>query len=159
MCVHVQPRVPINSTNAAPPRGLPIDFYSPTWFKGLRHIEQCSIVDPGSVAFLPNVKDSVQPKPHPDETLSDKQFNKKYHEEVLTEYDIQESEESISDRDGNEEHSIDLEEESAGEDEDSDGLLEPGEYNYEDEEFDESEEEEEAGTDGEGGEDLEGVNE
>ncbi|MBW0460867.1 hypothetical protein O181_000582 [Austropuccinia psidii MF-1] len=165
MHVHVQPRVPINSTNAAPPRGLPIDFYSPKCLKGLSRIEQRSIVHSGGVAFLPNAKDSVQPKPHPDEKLSNKQFNKKYHEEVLTEYDIQESEESHSDRDGDEENSIDLEEESAGEDEDSDGLLEPGEYNYEDEEFDESEEEGEVGkdgsknNDGEGGEDMEGVEE
>ncbi|MBW0494307.1 hypothetical protein O181_034022 [Austropuccinia psidii MF-1] len=72
----------------------------------------------------------VQPKPHPNEKLSNKQFNKKYHEEVLTEYNIQESEESNSDRVGNEKDSIDLEEESAGEDGDSDGLLEPAEYSY-----------------------------
>ncbi|MBW0464127.1 hypothetical protein O181_003842 [Austropuccinia psidii MF-1] len=79
MCVRVQPRVPINSTNAELPRGLPIDFYSPKWFKDLSCIEQRSIVDSGSLAFLPNVKDSVQPKAHPNEKLSDKQFNKKYH--------------------------------------------------------------------------------
>ncbi|MBW0577667.1 hypothetical protein O181_117382 [Austropuccinia psidii MF-1] len=65
-----------------------------------------------SVAFLPNPEESLMPKHHPDEQLLDKKFNKNIEKCVCEE------------------------------DEESEGLYEPGEYAYEDDEFSPAEKEE-----------------
>ncbi|MBW0522041.1 hypothetical protein O181_061756 [Austropuccinia psidii MF-1] len=77
MRVRVLPKILIQSENCKPPKGLPADFYSLKWFKGLTNIEKRMIVDIKNVAFLPNPEEELNPKKHPDESLSDKAFNKK----------------------------------------------------------------------------------
>ncbi|MBW0512447.1 hypothetical protein O181_052162 [Austropuccinia psidii MF-1] len=118
------------STNVAPPKGLPIDFYNPKWFNNLSTLEKHRISDSDNVAFLPDPQDLLQAKRHPDEKLSDKQFNKKYHELVIGTYDLSETEEDAEedkDSDNSPDGSIDLEETSDNEEEESHGLFEPGE--------------------------------
>ncbi|MBW0555685.1 hypothetical protein O181_095400 [Austropuccinia psidii MF-1] len=118
-----------------------------------------TIADSGSVAFLPNPEDSLQGKRHPDEKISDKCFNKKYCETVIGEYDLPgRKEDSEDDRDSDDiqDGSIDLEETSENEEDEDDGLLEPGEYSYEDEA---EVVHEDGGSGGEGGEEIENNNE
>ncbi|MBW0536193.1 hypothetical protein O181_075908 [Austropuccinia psidii MF-1] len=136
MRTRVHPKITIMSTNVAPPKGLPIDFYNPKWFNKLSMLEKHRIADSDNVAFLPDPQDLLQAKRNPDEKLSDKQFNKKYRELVIGAYDLSETEEDAEedkDSENSPDGSIDLEEPSENEEEESDGLFEPGEYNYEDE--------------------------
>ncbi|MBW0526523.1 hypothetical protein O181_066238 [Austropuccinia psidii MF-1] len=94
--------------------------------------------DVHSVAFLPNPEESLMPKHHPNEQLSDKKFNKKYQEMVIKAYELapEESSSLEEEEDNDENESIDLEAPSVCEgNEESEGLYEPGEYAYEDDEF------------------------
>ncbi|MBW0512290.1 hypothetical protein O181_052005 [Austropuccinia psidii MF-1] len=141
MRVPVLPKIPIQSENCKPPKGLPADFYSLKWFKGLTNMEKRMTVDIKNVAFLLNTEESLNPKKHPDESLSDKVFNKKYRDEVTKSYVIEEESVNEEVEDGNE--TIDLEAPSPDQSEAEDGwYYEPGEYSYEDDEEDEEETEE-----------------
>ncbi|MBW0464712.1 hypothetical protein O181_004427 [Austropuccinia psidii MF-1] len=127
-CVH--PKITIMSTNVAPPKGLPIDFHNYKWFDNLSMLEKHRIADSDNVAFLPDLQDLLQEKRHPKKKLSDKQSNKKYCELVIGTYDLSEAEEDAEedkDSDKSPDGSIDLEEPSDNEEEESDGLFEPGE--------------------------------
>ncbi|MBW0496427.1 hypothetical protein O181_036142 [Austropuccinia psidii MF-1] len=97
----------IQSENCKPPKGLPADFYSLKWFKGLMNMEKRMKVDIKNVAFLPNPEEALNPKKNPDESLSDKAFNKKYRDEVSKSYVIEEESVGKEVEDG--EESIDLE--------------------------------------------------
>ncbi|MBW0510554.1 hypothetical protein O181_050269 [Austropuccinia psidii MF-1] len=141
MRVRVLLKTPIQSENCKPPKGLPADFYSLKWFKGLTNMEKRMTVDINNVAFLPNPEEALNPKKHPDESLSDKAFNKKYRDEVSKSYVIEEESVDKEVEDG--EESIDLEGPSPDHSEAEDGwYYEPGEYSYDDDEEDEEDEEE-----------------
>ncbi|MBW0482245.1 hypothetical protein O181_021960 [Austropuccinia psidii MF-1] len=141
MRVCVLPKIPIQSENCKPPKGLPADFYSLKWLKGLTNMEKRMTVDIKNVALLPNPKESLNPKKHPDESLSDKVFNKKYRDKVTKSYFIEEESVNEEVEDGDE--SIDLEAPSPDQSEAEDGwYYEPGEYSYEDDEEDKEETEE-----------------
>ncbi|MBW0461849.1 hypothetical protein O181_001564 [Austropuccinia psidii MF-1] len=115
-----------------PPKGLPIDFYS------LSYYEKKTFPDRKNIAFLPKAEDCMQAQRHPDEKLSDKQFNEKYRGPIKIIFVISEEGESTDedeDNDGNN-YSIDLEETSKGEDnEEEPEFYGPGEYSYEDDYF------------------------
>ncbi|MBW0522689.1 hypothetical protein O181_062404 [Austropuccinia psidii MF-1] len=135
-CVRVLPKVPIASKNVNPPKGLPIDFYSLKWFKLQNTMHKRTIPDWRSVAFLPNPEESLEVKTHPDERLSDKLLNKKFHEAAVQLYPIPDEEHSEDNLDGkDEESSIDLEAPSTNEDD----CYALGEYAYEDDEATEEE--------------------
>ncbi|MBW0528210.1 hypothetical protein O181_067925 [Austropuccinia psidii MF-1] len=89
MRVLVLPKKPIQSENCKPLKGLPADFDSLKWFKGLTNMEKIMTVDIKNVAFLLNPEEASNPKKHPDESLSDKAFNKKYRDEVTKPYVIE----------------------------------------------------------------------
>ncbi|MBW0475916.1 hypothetical protein O181_015631 [Austropuccinia psidii MF-1] len=76
------PKVPVESTYKAAPKGLPIDFYDPTWYHQLSLSQQSAIPNRTSLAFLPNANESLLPKSmrHPDEKLADSSFTRKYWE-------------------------------------------------------------------------------
>ncbi|MBW0534713.1 hypothetical protein O181_074428 [Austropuccinia psidii MF-1] len=159
MRTRVHPKISIKSTNITPPKGLQIDLYNPKWFNTLSTLEKQTIADSGNVAFLPNPEDSLQGKGHPNEKISDKCFNKKHCETVIGEYDLQESkEDSEDDRDSDDiqDGSIHLEETSENEDDEDNGLLEPGEYSYKDKA---EVVHEDGGSGGEGEEEIENNNE
>ncbi|MBW0577116.1 hypothetical protein O181_116831 [Austropuccinia psidii MF-1] len=138
--MRVLPKVPIASKNADPPKGLPIDFYNLKWFKLQNAMHKRTIPDWRSVAFLPNPEESLEVNPHPDQKLSDKLFNKKFHEATVQSYPIPDEEHSEDNLDGkDEESSINLEAPSANKDEEDDCYA-PGEYAYEDDEATEEEE-------------------
>ncbi|MBW0504155.1 hypothetical protein O181_043870 [Austropuccinia psidii MF-1] len=153
----VLPRAPIMSKNVVPPKGLPMDFYNLKWYKSLSHYEKRIFPDRKNIAFLPNAGDCMQAQRHPDEKLTDKQFNEKYRgpiEKVFEISDEGEDTDEDEDNDGDNE-SIDLEATSEGEDnEEEPEFYGPGEYSYEDDDFspeegEESEEEsEEEGSEG-----------
>ncbi|MBW0534012.1 hypothetical protein O181_073727 [Austropuccinia psidii MF-1] len=156
----VLPKEPVASSFTAPPIQLPIDFYNIKWFKHLSQLEKKKIVNMSSVAFLPDPEDSLKAKRHPDEKCSDRAFNKKYYDEVVGPYELQEDEESVDeeeDRNRSDDGSINLEAPSEGEESEADdGLYAPGEYNYEDDEFSE---EGESGAESENEEEPEKFNE
>ncbi|MBW0577965.1 hypothetical protein O181_117680 [Austropuccinia psidii MF-1] len=76
------------SMSKVAPKGLPIDFYNPDWFKNCTSGQKRSIAEIHMIAFLPDVSKSLLVKPHPDERLSDKQFTALHWEEVIEAYDI-----------------------------------------------------------------------
>ncbi|MBW0529363.1 hypothetical protein O181_069078 [Austropuccinia psidii MF-1] len=139
MRTRVHPKVPIES-KSPPPKRPPINFYSSKWVKKLSRVKQCAILDASNVAFLPIPEDLLASKPNPDERLSDKAFNNKFLQMVLSEYKIKEDTTVVEEADSGSEsegNSIDLEAASLGEDDESDGLFEPGEYHYDDDETEE----------------------
>ncbi|MBW0476242.1 hypothetical protein O181_015957 [Austropuccinia psidii MF-1] len=153
-CTRVLPKDPVASSFTTPPIQLPNDFYNIRWFKHLSQLQKKKIVNISSVAFLPDPEDSLKAKRHPDEKCSDRAFSKKYYDEVVGLYELQEDEE---DRNQSDDGSINLEAPSEGEESEADdGLYAPGEYNYEDDEFSE---EGESGAELENEEEPENFNE
>ncbi|MBW0492139.1 hypothetical protein O181_031854 [Austropuccinia psidii MF-1] len=84
------PRNPVESEYKVAPRGLPINFYCPKWFKTLSHSQQHTIPNRNKLVFLPNAKDSLLPKgeQHPDEKLADSTFTRKYWEALAEPYGL-----------------------------------------------------------------------
>ncbi|KAH9808331.1 hypothetical protein DFH28DRAFT_910343 [Melampsora americana] len=72
------PVVPQPSIFTKVPVNQSIDFYNPLWFKSLNPGQRRLIPNSNKVTFLPDASQSLLPKPHPDELLSDKAFNAKY---------------------------------------------------------------------------------
>lgn len=81
-------KTPVISKFMAAPKGLPIDFYDCKWYQNLFPSQQQSILNRTSLAFLPDARQSLLPKPqrHPDEKLADSTFTKKYWEAVVEPY-------------------------------------------------------------------------
>lgn len=148
MRVRKLPSKPIESKFTKVPKELPVDFYHRKWLLNLPTAQQRIIPDTLQVAFLNDPSLSLLPRNHPkydkDEKLSDRQFNKKYLEDTLTFYHlneiVKEPEESSDDEECEEPNEeeieggvIDLEVSSP---EDSDGFLDDGDwgnqYNSED---------------------------
>lgn len=80
--VRLLPKAPVESRFKTAPKGLPIDFYSPQWFKELPPALQNTIPNTQALAFLPDASKSLFPKDkkHPNEKLADSTFTKKYWE-------------------------------------------------------------------------------
>ncbi|MBW0470531.1 hypothetical protein O181_010246 [Austropuccinia psidii MF-1] len=130
------PKVPIASKNTQPPKGLPLDFYSIKWFKSLDQNQRRNIPNIHKVAFLPNPEESLLPKRNDNEKIPDKNFTRKYYDIISDDYNIEEMSESNDEcsEESNGE-SIDLKGTSPDvSEEESDGVYEPGEYDYSDEE-------------------------
>lgn len=109
------PKTPVPSVYTAAPKGLPIDFYHPRWYHKLPDSHKRSIPDRTSLAFLPDAKQSLIPKPnkHPDEYLKDSTFTRKYWEVLAEPYglaggDSSESEEASQEEENSDEEGIDL---------------------------------------------------
>ncbi|MBW0575620.1 hypothetical protein O181_115335 [Austropuccinia psidii MF-1] len=97
------------STNSQPPKGLPIDFYDPTWFNNCPVGKKTILADAFKVAFLPNASQSIRGVQHPDERLSDRNFTEKYWEINTEKYDLSHEiarEDEDSESDYNEAESI-----------------------------------------------------
>ncbi|EFP75508.1 uncharacterized protein PGTG_00839 [Puccinia graminis f. sp. tritici CRL 75-36-700-3] len=84
------PRQPVMSTFTAAPKGLPIDFYDPSWYHKLVPAQQKTIPNTQAVAFLPDASQSLLPKKqrHPDEKLTDSSFTRKYWDIVVEPYGL-----------------------------------------------------------------------
>ncbi|KNZ59351.1 hypothetical protein VP01_1751g4 [Puccinia sorghi] len=145
MRVRRLPEKAILSRYSKAPKGLPLDFYNRGWLGKLPISQQQMIPDTTQVAFLPDPKRSLLAKNHPrydkNEKLSDRQFNRLYLAQRISQYhldDVEEDEESEGEEDNNENNHqeyveagevieggvIDLEAES-------DGYLEDGDWgNY-----------------------------
>ncbi|MBW0565621.1 hypothetical protein O181_105336 [Austropuccinia psidii MF-1] len=130
------PKIPIESTIAKPPKGLPIDFYSIKWFKKLEHFQKEAMADCNNFTFLLTPEECLKPKHPPDEKISYENFSKKYRDIVVEPYELQEFESDESGKEESKGKSIDLEGPSPDcSEEEDDGLYAPGEYSYEDDEF------------------------
>ncbi|MBW0568923.1 hypothetical protein O181_108638 [Austropuccinia psidii MF-1] len=121
-----------------PPKGLPIDFYSVKWFKGLPNIQKERMIDLENIAFLPNPEDSLKSQKNSNEKLSDKKFNQKYLTDATKPYNLEsletENNGKLQNEDEDEEDdSIDLyapSPDASGREGDYYG---PGKYSYEEE--------------------------
>ncbi|MBW0581397.1 hypothetical protein O181_121112 [Austropuccinia psidii MF-1] len=82
------PAVPAKSICTQVPKGLPIDFYDPTWFNSRPPGQKTVISDYLNVAFLPDSLASIWGIQHTDEKLSDRKFTGKYWDKVIGPYDI-----------------------------------------------------------------------
>lgn len=76
------------STFVAPPTQLPIDFYSPAWYKKLSAAQKEKLVDDKHVVLLPNAAESLLSNPHPSEALSASKFNAKYFDQLIKPYEL-----------------------------------------------------------------------
>jgi hypothetical protein len=78
------------STFTAAPKGLPIDFYDPSWYHKLVPAQQKTIPNTQVVAFLPDASQSLLPKKqrHPDEKLTDSSFTRKYWDILVEQYGL-----------------------------------------------------------------------
>ncbi|MBW0556913.1 hypothetical protein O181_096628 [Austropuccinia psidii MF-1] len=145
-----------------------MDYYSQRWYKKLSPHEKRIYPDRKNVAFLPDAEDSLQPKRHPDEKCTDKQFNEKYREEVAKLFELSDEEESADEEeaDAEEGESINLEAPSEGEEDNDEGeFYGPGEYLYDDDDFSpqdyssSKEEDDEGSIENNEGDSMEGVEE
>ncbi|KAG0149329.1 hypothetical protein CROQUDRAFT_89135 [Cronartium quercuum f. sp. fusiforme G11] len=93
------PKEKVISHIQKPPKDLPLDFYNCKWLLNLPINQHRSIPDVNNVAFIPDPSRSFLPSRHPDhnpnEKLSDKNFNRKFLDEVMTKYGFAEQEENF----------------------------------------------------------------
>lgn len=131
------PKIPVPSEFKRAPKGLPINFYDPSWFNQVPFDQKRIIANSQQVAFLPNAALSLCPVRHPDEKLGDTQFTGKYRDILVEAYHLSDEEEGgFDEEDGSDsDTSINLEAASngTGESEESD-MYDEGEYGdlYED---------------------------
>ncbi|KNZ52066.1 hypothetical protein VP01_3705g1 [Puccinia sorghi] len=71
-----------------PPKGLPLDFYDPDWFKNLLPQQRIDVADTHQVSLLPNATHLLQGKQVPSEKLTKKQFNAKFFDQLSAPYDL-----------------------------------------------------------------------
>ncbi|OAV85983.1 hypothetical protein PTTG_00350, partial [Puccinia triticina 1-1 BBBD Race 1] len=88
--VRMLPRQPMPSAFSTAPKHLPIDFYSPSWYRNLVPAQKKTIPNADVVAFLPDASQSLQPKNqrHPDEKLTDSSFTRKYWDILVEPYGL-----------------------------------------------------------------------
>ncbi|MBW0581405.1 hypothetical protein O181_121120 [Austropuccinia psidii MF-1] len=82
------PDEPLKSVCTRVPKGLPIDFYDPSWFNSRSAGHKTLIADAFNIAFLPDASQSLRGIQHPNERLGDKKFTDKYWDQVIDRYDI-----------------------------------------------------------------------
>ncbi|MBW0479432.1 hypothetical protein O181_019147 [Austropuccinia psidii MF-1] len=71
---HIIPLEPLKSVGTRVPKGLPIEFYNPSWLNS-RSAGQKTLT---ANEFLPNASQSLREIQNLDERLSDRKFNNKY---------------------------------------------------------------------------------
>ncbi|KNZ56972.1 hypothetical protein VP01_2275g1, partial [Puccinia sorghi] len=125
---------PVMFTFKTPPKGLPIDFYCPKWYHDLVPAQKQSIPNRNALAFLPNAKESLLPRPerHPDKKLADSTFIRKYWEVLAKPYGL------LGAKSSSDEEEEDHEDESNKEGEVID-LTKPSPKNSDDDYYDEGE--------------------
>ncbi|MBW0587812.1 hypothetical protein O181_127527 [Austropuccinia psidii MF-1] len=79
---------PSISIHSHPPKGLPIDFYDPSWFNNCPPGQKTTVADSFNIAFLPDASQSILGIQHPDERLNDQNFTEKYWEKCAEYYDL-----------------------------------------------------------------------
>ncbi|MBW0588768.1 hypothetical protein O181_128483, partial [Austropuccinia psidii MF-1] len=82
------PHEPLKSVGTRVPKGLPIDFYDPSWFNSRSAGQKTITADAFNVAFLPDASQSLRGAQHPDERLGDRKFTDKYWDILIEPYDI-----------------------------------------------------------------------
>ncbi|KAG0147213.1 hypothetical protein CROQUDRAFT_91657 [Cronartium quercuum f. sp. fusiforme G11] len=137
-CHRHQPKTPIMSSLACPPKNFPLDFFSPAYFNDIPASKKTIITNTQQVVFLPKPKLSFRPVSQEDEKLSDKKFTNKYWESATVDYDLSheigrsDNSSEDSDDEGDKSYcgeSIDLEGFTSGEeDEGEDECIEEGKH-------------------------------
>lgn len=84
------PTEPQPSRFPTPPTQLPLDYYKPSWFNSLAPSQKEELVKINQVGLLPNAAESLIPPPntHPAESLSGRDFNKKYYDRLSVPYTL-----------------------------------------------------------------------
>ncbi|MBW0506906.1 hypothetical protein O181_046621 [Austropuccinia psidii MF-1] len=82
------PDEPLKSVCTRVPKGLPINFYDPSWFNSRSAGQKTLISDAFNIAFLPDASQSLRGIQHPNERLGDNKFTDKYWDQVIDGYDI-----------------------------------------------------------------------
>ncbi|MBW0586416.1 hypothetical protein O181_126131 [Austropuccinia psidii MF-1] len=85
---HLIPDEPLKSVCTQVPKGLPIDFYDPSWLNSHSAGQKTIIYDAFNIEFLPDASQSLRGIQHPNERLGDKKFANKYWDQVIDCYDI-----------------------------------------------------------------------
>ncbi|PLW14965.1 hypothetical protein PCANC_17036 [Puccinia coronata f. sp. avenae] len=85
---HVVPSTPRPSIFTKPPKGQPLDFYSPMWFNGLLPQQRMEIANNREVAFLPDARQSLMGKRLPSKTLSNRKFTQQFFDQLSQAYDL-----------------------------------------------------------------------
>ncbi|MBW0557276.1 hypothetical protein O181_096991 [Austropuccinia psidii MF-1] len=73
---------PSISIHSQPPKGLPIDFYNPSWFNNCPPGQKTTVADSLNIAFLPDVSQSICGIQNPDKRLNDQNFTEKEDEDL-----------------------------------------------------------------------------
>ncbi|MBW0517640.1 hypothetical protein O181_057355 [Austropuccinia psidii MF-1] len=84
------PKIQVESTFVRQPKGLPIDFYNESWFQRLDNSQRKTMADCENLEFFLTPEDSLKPKSHPDQKISDKNHSKKYRDVVVKPYGLEE---------------------------------------------------------------------
>ncbi|MBW0483941.1 hypothetical protein O181_023656 [Austropuccinia psidii MF-1] len=79
---------PLNSVCTRVPKGLPINFWDPSWFNSHSAGHNTLISYAFNIAFLPDASQFLRGIQHPNERLGDKKFTNKYWDQVLDHYYI-----------------------------------------------------------------------
>ncbi|MBW0539279.1 hypothetical protein O181_078994 [Austropuccinia psidii MF-1] len=82
------PHEALKSVGTRVPKGLPIDFYDPSWFNSGSAGQKTIPANSFNVSFLPNASQSLRGAQHPDERLGDRKFTNKYWDQLIEPYDI-----------------------------------------------------------------------
>ncbi|MBW0466216.1 hypothetical protein O181_005931 [Austropuccinia psidii MF-1] len=69
------------------PKGLPIDFYNPTWFNSNLPAQRRNLADIGSVAFVKDPRESLELKDY-SEKLGDRSFTHKNWDHATKKYNL-----------------------------------------------------------------------
>ncbi|KAA1137645.1 hypothetical protein PGTUg99_017935 [Puccinia graminis f. sp. tritici] len=132
-----------------PPKGLPLDFYDPTWFNNLLTQQRIEVADTRQVAFLPDAAQSLMGKQIPSEKLTDKQFTAKFFDTLAAPYDLtheienEDDDENETEEEDNGSYAgeeIDLNDTSGGDDDDEEDVGEE-DRDFVDEDMQDGEEE------------------
>ncbi|KAA1066525.1 hypothetical protein PGT21_032751 [Puccinia graminis f. sp. tritici] len=117
------PKQPVLSSYTTAPKGLPIDFYDPSWYHQLVPAQQKTIPNTQAVAFLPDASQSLGPKKqrNPDEKLKDSSFTHKYWEIMVEPYGLLGEDSSDEDSDVEEERQVQGTRNAANDSDDDEG--------------------------------------
>ncbi|MBW0557884.1 hypothetical protein O181_097599 [Austropuccinia psidii MF-1] len=115
---------PSISIHSHPPKGLPIDFYNPSWFNNCPPGQKTTVADAFNVAFLPDASQSIRGIQHPDERLNDQNFTEKYWEKCAEAYDLS-HEIAREDKDSESDDSAIIDDNSESDDDTGEEGLEP----------------------------------
>ncbi|MBW0495793.1 hypothetical protein O181_035508 [Austropuccinia psidii MF-1] len=82
------PNKPVTSIYNQVPRGLPIDFYDPSWFNSHTDGQKTLTADSFDFAFIPDESESLRGIQHPNERLGHRNFTENYWDQLIEPYDI-----------------------------------------------------------------------